>query len=211
MTSRVARLLSNQGPSSSFQRSGAPGTLAERATTWPIGPATPYARTATRNRSRRGIGLRIGEQTAWMIRLWAGGLPGLAAGRSGLGDVAVVDVAGEEGDRLRCAAALAAGHRQRHLGDLLEAVLERRPVLEVERLAQLLADPAAALAPRAAGERLVPGLDVVQARGEQERERGADEQVVDVAAHLLVEPGHLVVVERSSARRPPGPAPHGSR
>ena len=41
----------------------------------PIGPATPYARTATRNRSRRGIGLRMGEQTAWTILLCTGRCP----------------------------------------------------------------------------------------------------------------------------------------
>ena len=43
----------------------ASGTFAERATTWPIGPATPYERTAVANRIRRGSGLRIGEHTAW--------------------------------------------------------------------------------------------------------------------------------------------------
>ena len=68
---------------------------------------------------------------------------------------------------------------------------------------------AAEPAPAPCGQRLAEGLDVVQPRRQQERQRGADQQVVDVAAHLLVEPGHLLVVEhravgRARARGPPG-------
>ena len=93
--------------------------------------------------------------------------------------------------------------------DLDEAALERRPVLEVGVLAEHLADLAAEPAPGALGQRLSEGLDVVESRRHQQRQRGADQQVVDVAAHPLVEPGHLLVVEH---RAPVGlEHPRGSR
>ena len=68
-------------------------------------------------------------------------------------------------------------------------------MLEVDQLAQLLPRAAAALSPRALRERLAERLEVVQAAREQERERRADEEVVDVAAQLLVQPGRLVGIE----------------
>ena len=43
--------------------------FADRATTWPTGPATPYERNAVAKRHLRASGLRIGEQTACRIRL----------------------------------------------------------------------------------------------------------------------------------------------
>ncbi len=61
-------LLSNHGPLSSRQSTGALGTFADAATTWPIGPATPYDRPAVAKRTACGSGLRIGEHTAWMNR-----------------------------------------------------------------------------------------------------------------------------------------------
>ena len=62
-------LLSNQGPATSRQVNGGFGTLADRATSAPSGAAIPYADAADRNRTIRGSGLRIGEHTAWRIRL----------------------------------------------------------------------------------------------------------------------------------------------
>src|SRR4029078_1386110 len=41
----------------------------DRATSRPIGPATPYDENAVTNRITDGRGLRIGEQTAWITRL----------------------------------------------------------------------------------------------------------------------------------------------
>ena len=54
---------------------------------------------------------------------------------------------------------------------------------------------------RAHGEHLVDGLEVVQAGREHERQRRADEQVLDVAGQLLVEPAHLVGVEHRAVLR----------
>ena len=68
-------------------------------------------------------------------------------------------------------------------------------MLEVDRLAGLLGTVGDEAAVLAHGERLVDGLEVVQAGREQEGQRRADEQVLDVAAQLLVEPAHLVGVE----------------
>ena len=73
--------------------------------------------------------------------------------------------------------------------------LEGGPVLEVECATHLLPPPRDSGAPRAFGHRLVDGLEVVDALGDEERQRGPDEQVVDVTAQLAVEPGHLGVVE----------------
>ena len=76
-----------------------------------------------------------------------------------------------------------------------EALLERRPVLEVEGAAHLLAPPGHPRPPGPGGHRLVDRLEVVDALRDEERQGRADEQVVDVAAQLPVQPGHLVVVE----------------
>jgi len=113
----------------------------------------------------------------------------------------VVHVPGQEGHRVRGGAALAVRHRQRHLGDLAEAVLEGAPVLEVDRLSHPLAEPRAPVAPGALDERLVPRLEVVQAGREQVREGRPHEQVPEAASHLLVEPGELVGVEHGAALR----------
>ena len=51
------------------------------------------------------------------------------------------------------------------------------------------------------GDRLAPRLGIVQAGGQQERQRGADQQVVDVTAHLPVEPFELGVVEHRAVAR----------
>ena len=116
--------------------------------------------------------------------------------RARLTHIAVVHVAGQEGHRRRGAAALASGDLHRLARDVLEAVLERAPVLQVHDLAQPLPHPTAALSPGAVGEGLAEGLQVVETTGEQEWQRRPDEEVVDVAAQLLVEPGCLVGVEK---------------
>ncbi len=145
------------------------------------GPARPRRPRRPRRRPRRPVALRTTAPAA--------------ADLVHLRDVGVVHVPGQERHRLRGGPALAVRHRQRHLRDLREAVLERRPVLEVHDLPDVLADPGPEPAPGAVDHRLVPRLEVVQARREQERQRRADEQVPEPALHLLVEPGHLGVVE----------------
>ena len=54
---------------------------------------------------------------------------------------------------------------------------------------------AAGPAPGAVADRLVPGLEVVQRRRQQERQRRPDQQVVEVAVRVLLEPLPLARVE----------------
>ena len=51
------------------------------------------------------------------------------------------------------------------------------------------------LAPGAVADRLVPGLEVVQRRAHDQRQRRADQQVVDVAGGVLLDPAPLVGVD----------------
>ena len=187
----TARLLSYQGPRVSRQRSGERGTLPPSSR--PVGRARPLA--ASLIARLHHAGQRVADRRA--RRLHDDAVEGDAERGVGprLGDVAVVDVAGEERDRPRRPPAPPARDVDDHLGHLDEAALEGRPVLEVGVLPEDLADLAAEPAPRALGQRLAEGLDVVQPGAHQQRQRGTDQQVVDVAAHPLVEPGHLVVVE----------------
>ena len=113
-----------------------------------------------------------------------------------LREVGVVHVAAQERHRVGRRTSLAVGNLLDHPRDLLERVLEGTPVLEVDGLPQLLPWQGSALAPRPLGHGLVPRLEVVQARRQQERQRVADQQVLHVAAQLLVHPAHLVVVEQ---------------
>ena len=99
-----------------------------------------------------------------------------------LGDVGVVDVTGQERDGARRLAPLALGDLHDHLQDPGEALLERGPVFEVEAASHPLADIGQARPPGPRGHRLVDRLEVVDALGEEEGQRGADEEVVDVAA-----------------------------
>ena len=112
-----------------------------------------------------------------------------------LGDVGVVDVAGEEGDRRGWAAALATGDRHDELEDLDEAGLEGAPVLEVDDLPQRLGRAVHRLGPVRSGEGLADRLGVVQPGRQQEGQRGPDEEVVDVAGQLLGQPLDLGRVE----------------
>lgn len=64
------------------------------------------------------------------------------------------------------------------------------------------------LGPVRPGEGLADRLGVVQPGRQEEGQRGPDEEVVEVAGHLLVEPGELVVVEHRAPLRlehPRGP------
>ena len=74
-------------------------------------------------------------------------------------------------------------------GEAVERLAERRPVVEVGgrgAASRLSGPPAAPQAPR--GDRLPPALGVVQRGREHERVRGADQQVVEVAREVLLEP-----------------------
>ena len=76
-----------------------------------------------------------------------------------------------------------------------ERALERGPVLEVERAPELLACARGEAAPRAGADRLVPGLDVVDARGHEDGQRARDDQVVVGAARVLGDPLPLLLVD----------------
>ncbi|CAA9314159.1 MAG: hypothetical protein AVDCRST_MAG29-4 [uncultured Nocardioidaceae bacterium] len=107
----------------------------------------------------------------------------------------MVDVAAQEDHRRRRLPSLALGDLEHDAGDLAERLLERRPVLEVGALPDLLADIAPTSAPAALRDRLVPRLGMVQSDGHQVRQRATDDEVLAVASHLLVEPLHLGGVE----------------
>ena len=99
----------------------------------------------------------------------------LHAGLGPEGDVAeigMVDVAGEQHDRGRRLAALAGADLFEQLAQALEGELEGGPVVEVDGPPQLLAAARDRAAPGAVAEALVPGLEVVEAGGEQVGDRG---------------------------------------
>ena len=118
----------------------------------------------------------------------------------------MVDVARQRDDRRRRLAALARADRLEDAHHPLERPAERRPVLEVEALAQLLAVVRADRAPGALAHRLVPGLEVVHPRREQQRQRRADQQVLAVAARVLLDPAPLLLVDHAARVRVEHPA-----
>ena len=95
----------------------------------------------------------------------------------------------------------AARQLHNHGCDPLEAALERRPVLQVERLAQPFADRRRPSAPASVAERLVPRLHVVQPGRKQERQRAADQHVPHPAAQLPVQPLHRRRVQQAPLLR----------
>ena len=81
-------------------------------------------------------------------------------------------------------------------------------MLEVDGLPDLLGPVGDDPSVRAHREHLVDRLEVVQPGRQHERQGRPDEQVLDVAGQLLVEPAHLVGVEHRAVLRlehPGGP------
>src|SRR5918995_4590923 len=117
-----------------------------------------------------------------------------------LGQIAVVDVAGEDDDggrRLPVRAfARADGPQQRR--ELLEGVVEGSPVLQVHELADELAELRGRAAPGAPADGFIPRFEVVQAGGQEHREGGAEEEVVEVSGRLALDPGPLLAVEHGA-------------
>ena len=143
--------------------SGTPASVASRRNT----------RAAARDHDSRNAGwntfggsLCTGEHTSCVDH----GLGG--RGELGLGDVAVVHVAGEHAHRR---GAVVRGLLD-HPGEPVERLAERRPVLQVERLPDLLGR--SALPARFARADLVEGLEVAERVRHQPRQRRADQQVV---------------------------------
>ena len=191
-TSRVARLLSNHGPCVTSHRYGALGTLSVRLTRSCSGRARPLPRKAWAMRTWRGSGLRIGEQTACRIVL----LPAPELVLADLGDVGVVHVAGQEGDRAGRLARARRAPPARPCRAPRRSPSWKAAQCSRSRARRIFSPHLATRGPQApVGHRLVDRLEVVDALRDEERQRRADEQVVDVAAQLAVEPGHLVVVE----------------
>ena len=72
-------------------------------------------------------------------------------------------------------------------------------MVEVDRPPQPLRRPRRPLAVGAVADHLVPGLEPVEAGGEEPRHRGRDQQVVEVALGLGDDPVPLLLVDH-----PPG-------
>src|ERR1700750_714671 len=97
----------------------------------------------------------------------------------------MVDVAGEDDDRGRRFAALAARYLVQEVAQVREGLAEGGPVVEVDFAPQLRRGPGGRLPPGAVAEPLVPGLEPVEGGGEDPGHRGGDQQVVEVAGRVL--------------------------
>src|SRR5436190_15999173 len=104
------------------------------------------------------------------------------------GQVAVVDVTAEHGDRSGRAALLPRRQPGQEPLELAERRAEGGPVLKVKLAAYPLADAGGALAPGALADGLVPRLQAVDAVREQQRQRTGEHHVVPVAGHRLGDP-----------------------
>ena len=109
-----------------------------------------------------------------------------------------MDVARQRDDRRGRLTPLAGADRAHDPHHPLQRLPERRPVLEIEPLAQLLAEHGGRRAPGALADRLVPGLEVVHPGREQQRQRRADQEVVAVAGGVLLDPAPLVLVDHAA-------------
>ncbi len=122
-------------------------------------------------------------------------LPG-GLGPDGLGDIGVVHVPRQHAHGRR--RVLAGSHVGDEVRQLLEGLRERRPVLQVRRAPQFLAEPCPARAPLPAAQRGVPRLRLVDQRRQQPRQRRADQQVVAGLRRvqgLFAQPRRLAGVE----------------
>ena len=77
----------------------------------------------------------------------------------------------------------------------LEGGVERAPVLEVDGAAKLLGKPCRRPAPALGADRFVPGLEVMDSRCHEYRERARDHQVIEVPVRVLDQPLPFFVVD----------------
>src|SRR5215218_752073 len=127
--------------------------------------------------------------------------------------VAVVHVAGEEGYRGggRSIRAIARGDGPQQFHEVTEGILEGGPVLQVEDLADGLADLRRLTAPDAPADGFVPRLEVVHAGHQEGREGGTEEEVIEISHCLVLDPGPLLGVDHGAVsflQNPPGARVH---
>src|SRR4029453_9512675 len=94
-------------------------------------------------------------------------------------------------------------------GESRERALEGTPVIAVESTPDFLADPGRRLAPDAVPDRFVTGLQIMQPGRQEIGIRGPDQQVVEVAPRLVLDPVPLVLVEDRSPALLEGPPATG--
>src|SRR3712207_1179960 len=99
------------------------------------------------------------------------------------GEIAVVYVAGEEDYRggRRPVRAFTRGDGLQQFHEVTEGILKGGPVLQVEELANELADLHRLAAPGAPADCLVPCLEVVHSGHQENRKGGAQEEVVEIS------------------------------
>lgn len=71
-------------------------------------------------------------------------------------------------------------------------------MLQIHELADELAELRGQAAPGAPADGFVPGFQMVQAGGQEDREGGAEEEVVEVSGRLALDPGPLLAVEHGA-------------
>ena len=117
----------------------------------------------------------------------------LARPQVDLRDIRRVDVATDEGDRARRIRAL--GELVQQLDHRPERTLERRPVLEIERAAELLGSAGGKAAPGARADGFAPGLQPVGTGSHEDRQGARENEVVECAACVVGDPLPLLVVD----------------
>ena len=113
------------------------------------------------------------------------------------GDVARVDVTAEDGDAGR--RLVAAADRSQELREMAERALVRGPVLEVHGAPEPFAQTLRERTPRAIADGLVPRLEVVDARWQEDRQRRRQYQVVESTAGVLGDPLPFLLVDHVSS------------
>ena len=162
----------------SLQDTSTGSTPARRARRPKIVAATLDPAALKTRRSRGGSGWRKGEHTTWRARL--------EPPRVDVRDVRRVDIAAEDRYRARRVALEADGAEQVDETPKREVVC--RPVLEVHRPTQPLAESLKERTPSTIADRLVPRLQVVDAGSEEDREARRDDEVIERAVRVFDDP-----------------------
>jgi hypothetical protein len=156
-----------------------------------------------------GCGFRPGAALEAGFLAWEcvaeGGADGLvdaavyAARESCLGQVAVVDVAGEDEDCGGWAASLSGGYCPYQVDHRGERVVEGGSVVEVLGATEVLGPRGGAGSPGAAAKPLGSGLEVVHTGTEEQGERAAEEEEVEATGRFVLDPAPLARVHHGAA------------